>query len=269
MTLPAGLCEPWDPIFNCELPTGSEAVSGTALELASETLYAMSGRQFGLCPVTVRPCRRECYGTTWWGRWGGLWPQYGSVGYPFPALIRGQWYNLACGACGGDCSCSPVYEATLPFQTYDVTQVKVDGVVLTPNVHYRVDNYRLLVRLGGGDWPICNNLDVADTEPGTWSVTLRTGRPVPTLGQVAVGQLTEQFVKLLLCDESCQLPFNVTSISRQGVDISILDPQDIFENKRTGLYLPDLFISTYNPNGLRQRSRAYDIDAPFPRRTNT
>lgn len=268
MALPYGLCESWTPIFNCELPTGSAAVSGTALQVASEVLYAMSGRQFGLCSVTIRPCRRSCFGTTWWNQWGGLWPQYGSVGYPFPALIRGQWYNLGCGGCSGDCSCSPVYEVALPGPVYDVPEVKVDGVVLADDA-YRVDNYSLLVRLDGSDWPICNDLNEADTEPGTWSVTFRTGVPVPTLGQVAVGQLTEQFTKLLLCDDSCELPFNVTSISRQGVDISILSPDDIFKNKRTGLYLPDLFISTYNPSGLRQRSRAYDIDAPFPRRTNT
>lgn len=268
MALPAGLCEPWDPIFNCELPTGSEAVSGTALQLASEVLYAMSGRQFSLCSTTLRPCRRSCYGTNWWGRNGGFWPEFGGSSYPYPALIRGQWYNLGCGSCSGDCSCTPVYEVALPGPVVDVTEVKVDGVVLATDA-YRVDNWHLLVRLDGSDWPICNDLNEDDDQPGTWSVTFRSGRPVPSLGQVAVGQLTEQFVKLMLCDESCQLPFNVTSISRQGVDISILDPQDIFDNKRTGLYLPDLFISTYNPNGLRQRSRAYDIDSPFPRRTNT
>lgn len=268
MTLPYGICEPWDPIFTCELPTGSEAVSGTAVQMATETLWALSGRQFGLCSVTIRPCRRSCFGTMWWGRWGSLWPEYGG-GYPNPALIRGQWYNLGCGGgCGDDCSCSPVYQIKLPGPVFDVTQVKVDGVALATSA-YRVDNYSLLVRLDGADWPVCNNLDEADTEIGTWSVTFRNGVPVPNMGQVAVGMLTEQFVKLLLCDDSCQLPFNVTSISRQGVDISILDPVEIFENRRTGIYLPDLFINTYNPNGLRRRAQAYDIDAPYPRRTNT
>ena len=267
MALPIDLCEPWTPTFTCALPTGAYAVSGTALEAASEVLYAMSGRQFGLCTITVRPCRQDCWGGSW--PFAANWWQYGVGQWPYPALIGGLWYNLACGGCAGDCSCTVVHEVALPGVVHDVTQVKVDGVVLTPNTDYRVDNYRLLVRLDGEDWPLCNDLNEADTEVGTWSVTFRTGRPVPSLGQAAVGVLTEQFTKLMLCDDTCELPFNVTQLSRQGVDITFLDPQEIFQNRRTGLYLPDLFVNTYNPHGRTQRARVYDIDAPYPRRVGT
>lgn len=268
MALPIDLCESWTPTFTCALPTGAETVSGTALEAASEVLYAMSGRQFGLCTITVRPCRRDCWGGSWpfAANW---WAEYGADRWPYPALIGGLWYNLACGGCAGGCSCTVVHEVVLPGVVHDVTQVKVDGVILTPDVDYRVDNYRLLVRLGGDDWPLCNDLNEADTEVGTWSVTFRIGRPVPSLGQAAVGVLTEQFTKMLLCDDSCELPFNVTQLSRQGVDITFLDPQEIFANRRTGLYLPDLFVNTYNPHGRTQRARVYDIDAPYPRRVST
>lgn len=269
MVLPIDLCEPWTPTFTCELPTGSDAVSGTALGMATEVLHAMSGRQFGQCSITVRPCRRDCWGGAW--PFGTSWWQYGVVSsqWPYPALVGGLWYNLACGTCGNDCSCSVVHEVTLPSVVREVTQVKLDGVVLVENVDYRVDNYRLLVRLGGDAWPLCNDLNLADTEVGTWAVTFRTGRPVPTLGSTAVGVLTDQFTKLLLCNEDCELPVNVTSLSRQGVDITLLDPQEIFQNRRTGLYLPDLFINTYNPHGRTQRARVYDIDAPYPRRVGT
>lgn len=269
MALPIDLCEPWTPTFTCELPTDSQSVSGTALEVASEVLYAMSGRQFGLCSITIRPCRTDCWGGIWPFR-SNYWAEF-TVGdrWPYPALIGGLWYNLACGSCGDNCSCSIVHEITLPGQIYDVTQVKVDGVILTPDTDYRVDNGRLLVRLDGEAWPMCNDLNKADTEDDTWSVTFRTGRPVPSLGQAAVGVLTEQFTKLLLCDDTCELPFNVTQLSRQGVDITFLDPQEIFQNRRTGLYLPDLFINTYNPHGRTQRARVYNIDAPFPRRVGT
>lgn len=267
--LGAGVCEIWDPILTCELPTGSEAVSGTAMEIATQVLHAMSARQFGLCEMTIRPCRRDCWGGSWpFG--SGYWYQWsGGDRWPYPALIGGLWYNLACGGCGDNCSCSIVHEVALPGPIYDITQVKVDGVPLTPGTDYRLDNSRLLVRLGGEAWPLCNDLNLADTEEGTWSVTFRTGRPVPTLGRTAAGVLGVEFAKMLLCDDDCALPLNVTQLSRQGVDITLLDPQEIFENRRTGLYLPDLFINTYNPNGRQMRARVYDIDAPYPRRTGT
>lgn len=261
---PTGLCDSWEPTFTCALPVGAYAVTGSATTMAAEVLFALSGRRFSLCEMTIRPCRRDCFDSGW--ATGGWW-EWGS--YPRPALIRGQWYNIACGGCGGDCSCSSVSEVVLPGPVYDVVEVKVDGEILTEGTDYRLDNDRLLVRLGGEQWPTCNDLNLADTEVGTWSVTFRNGEPLTTLGQAAVGVLATEFTKLLLCDDSCQLPKPVQSISRQGVNITFLDPNEMFADRRTGLYLPDLFISTYNPHGLVRRAKVYDVDAPFPRRTNT
>lgn len=256
MTLPAGLCESWTPVWTCAIPTGSYAVTGVAAEAATEVLHALSGRQFGLCTVTLRPCRRECYGVSW----PSGWVEYDRT-YPNPQLVAGRWYNLGCSGCETDCSCSVISEAVLPGPVYDITEVKVNGAVLMPDVDYRLDDWRLLVRLND-TWPTCNDLNLADTEEGTWSVTFRAGRPVPSLGQIAHGVLTAEFAKLLTCDATCALPQRVQSISRQGVDITLIDADRFFENSLTGLYWPDKFIQTYNPNGLRQPSRIYDIDNP-------
>lgn len=262
MPLPPGLCETWTPVWSCALPTGSYAVSGVALQMASETLYALSGRQFGLCTETVRPCRRDCYGDTW----PLGWTEYG---YPHPALIGGRWFNLGCATCTSGCSCASVSEALLPGPVYDVVQVKVDGIVLVTGA-YRVDDNRVLVRLDGDEWPVCNDLSLPDTEVGTWSVTLRRGVPVPPLGEVAAGILAREYMNLLLCSEECGLPQQVQSISRQGVNITYLDPNEVFQNGRTGLYVPDIFIQTYNPDGHRSPAKVYDIDNPdLGRRINT
>jgi len=258
----AGPCDSWTPIYSCALPTGSEAVSGTALAAATEVLYALSGRRFGLCTVALRPCRRDCADGSW--PTSGMWWEWGR--YPQPALVSGQWFNITCGGCAGACSCSTISEVVLPTPVYDVTQVKVDGVVLAQGVDYRVDDYRLLVRLGGEEWPTCNDLALADTEDGTWSVTVQVGDPVPPLGQVAVGELTVELAKALLCDDTCALPKPVQSIARQGVNITFLDPNEVFTHGRTGMYVPDLFIQTYNPGGLRQPSKVYDIDGGSPHR---
>jgi hypothetical protein len=265
--LGTGVCELWEPTFTCALPTNSEAVTGTALAMATQVLTGLTGYRYGLCQLTIRPCRRACFDGTW--PYGGGWLEYGGVGGgPTPALIRGRWYNITCGGCSGECTCGTLEEIALPGPVYDVIEVKVDGLPLTQGVDYRLDNNRLLVRLGDL-WPTCNDLNLADTEVGTWSVTLRIGEAVPALGRVAIGVLTTEFTKALICDGTCQLPMNVQSISRQGVDVTFIDPTEVFANRRTGLYIPDLFINSVNPSGLARRSKAYDIDAPFPRRTGT
>lgn len=256
MPLPSGLCETWTPTFSCAVPTSSYAFTGLAAEASTEILFALTGRQFGLCPVTIRPCRETCYG----GWDGGA----GFSTYPVPLLHAGSWYNITCGECTTGCSCSPVSEVVLPGPVYAVIQVKVDGIAL-PTGSYRLDDGRRLVRLGGS-WPECNDLNLADTEPNTWSVTFQIGLPIPTLALLAHGVLTAEIAKMLACDETCGLPKQVQSLSRQGVNITFLDPNEVFANGRTGLYLPDLLIQTYNPRGLTRRAQAYDIDNP-PRYT--
>lgn len=267
MPLPAGLCEPWpvtwplDAEGVVDLPTGAEAVTGTAVEMASEVLWALTARRFGLCELTLRPCRRECYSSIWWQDIN--WPPFSS--YSVTPRAAQYWLGISCGSCGSDCSCTTVSEVVLPGPVHAVTEVKIDGVVLTKDVDYRLDNNRLLVRLGA-EWPRCNDLNLADTEPNTWSVTIQHGEPIPTLGQVAVGELAIQFVKLLLNTGDCMLPKPVQSISRQGVNITFLDPNEVFASGRIGLYVTDLFIQTYNPSGRRNRAKVYNIDDLTTRR---
>jgi hypothetical protein len=251
----SGPCESWPVIWPCVLETSAVAVSGTALAMATEVLWAMTGRRYGHCTYTTRPCKRNCYDSEWWSL--NPWSSYNA--YPIPVLYAGRWFNITCGTCQGECSCATLSEVMLPGPVSNVSEVKVDGVPLVKNVDYRVDNWRILVRLGA-EWPMCNNLNLADTEVGTWSVTFTVGETVPMMGQVAVGVLAEQFIKALLCDDSCELPATVQSIARQGVNVTFLDPSAVFENGQTGLYLPDLFIRTVNPNRRQQRARVYDLD---------
>jgi hypothetical protein len=148
----------------------------------------------------------------------------------------------------------------LPPPVSGIGDVKVDGVTLDPATDYRVDDYRKLIRLGGLEWPVCNDLSKDDTEVGTWSVEVIVGQPLTPLGEMALGELALQFIKLLLCDKSCALPKPVQSLSRQGISMNFLDPNQVFLNGRVGLHLCDMFIGTTNPNGLKTRSRVYDVD---------
>jgi hypothetical protein len=263
-----GPCEPWDAVWpggECDvrLLTGAAAVTGAALEAASEILYQLTAQRFGLCRVTLRPCRQSCSATFPWHQW---W-EYGT--YPQPYWWSGTWYNLACGSCPNDsCSCVALEETTLPGPVYDIIEVKVDGVALIKNVDYRIDDYRKLVRLGGQLWPFCQNMNLADTEVDTWAVTVDYGEVVPTLGNIAVGELAAEIVKYLLCLD-CALPQGVVDISRQGISMSIARVSDLFNTGFIQLRMCDLFIKTANPNHNQARSAVYDLDGPQHRAWGT
>jgi hypothetical protein len=267
LVLQTGPCTPWDAIWpqSCDLSTATPAITGYALQAATEVLWSLSGQRFGLCTVTLRPCRRECSEVPWpGGQWPATWP---GQTYPLPVWINGEWLNLTCGVCVQGCSCATISEAVLPAPVYDIVQVKLDGSPMVTG-SYRIDDYRLLVRTDGDMWPVCNNLALADTEVGTWSVTARFGEVPTTLASIAVGELACEFVKALTGAE-CQLPYTVTSLVRQGVSLTFDNPSEELKNGFTGLRFVDMFINTYNPGGLRSRSRVYDIDGPGFRLTGT
>jgi len=261
-----GPCEPWDPIWTCNISliTGAAEVTGVAVQAASEILYQLSAQRFGLCSVQLRPCRKSCQSSFPWYSW---W-QYGT--YPQPYWWNGTWYNLACNSCPeNSCSCIGLAETELPGPVHSIVEVKLNGEVLVEGVDYRVDDYRKLVRLGGDQWPYCQDMRLADTEDNTWSVTAEYGEVVPTIGRMAVGELALEFVKYLLCDDNCQFPYGVVDISRQGVSMSIQSIADLIKTGMLNLRMCDMFIMATNPQHMTARAAVYDLDAPTYRAVGT
>lgn len=259
-------CEAWPVRLTCTLDCESPTVTGQAVEVATEILWALSGRQFGYCTVTLRPCRQDCLVAPWPDRWADWWP--GST-WPSPALIGGQWFNLTCGTCGDTCSCTSISQVLLPgyVESGATVTVKVDGSPLVTGA-YRVDDNRYLVRTDGSTWPRCNDLTKDDTKTGTWSVTAKYGHAVPLAGQLAAGELTCEITRALE-GEDCRLPRNVVALVRQGVTISYPNVAELYDKQRTGLQMVDLFLTAYNPNRLARRAKTYSVDRPMARRVGT
>lgn len=265
----ASPCDPW-PYECADFPAEADPETvAAALEAATEALWSRTKKRFGFCSMTLRPCRRECFPAWPWIPQRG-WYNVGAMTWPWPApaLVGGQWINIACGSCGDGCSCSRVSEVVLPYPVANVTQVKIDGVVLAPSA-YRVDDWRLLVRLDGEDWPRCNDLNLDDSQEGTWSVTAQYGTEVPQLGRLAVGELATEIARACVDSSGCSLPGStVRSVTRQGVTKVFFDATTAFANGAIGLKWSDLFIATYNPTHTGIAS-IYDIDGPRQRRVNT
>jgi hypothetical protein len=271
-----GPCSPldsWQPIWCEELSPAAMAVTGDAVQMAADILWVLSGQRFGLCQVTLRPCREECSNGYW--SFSDWWPGVGNGvrssagGGPRPWWFNGLWYNI-CGGCTGQCSCTLLDVAYLPAPTREVIEVKLDGDVMNSS-QYRVDENRKLVRIDGHLWPSCQDMAAADTQPNTWSVTLTVGEDVPLLARRAVGQLAAELARDCV-GEDCQLPYEITSLSRQGVNMSFGSPSETDAAwAQLGLRWVSLFLQTYNPNQLMHRAKVYDVDRnPRPwRRVDT
>lgn len=245
-----GCCPEWDG--------APEEDREFARRVAAELVWRLSGRRFGLCEVTLRPCRRSCADPN---------PAAGAAGAaPFTPFIRdGQWYNARCG-CVTDCSCTELCELALPAPVHDIVEITLDGDVV-PAESYRVDNHRMLVRTDGDCWPLCQDLGAAVGEPGAFAVTYRWGIPVPPGGQYAAGVYACELLKACTGEGHCRLPKRVQQITREGVTMAFIDPMRFLADGLTGVPETDQWIVAVNPNGLRGRSRVYSVDHPPARRT--
>ena len=230
---------------------------------AVDYLWRWTNRQFGLCPVSVRPCRTDCYAQAR-NSLDYLNPYLAGASTTgwVPVLVGGAWFNLGCGWCGDQCSCGSDPQALrLPGPVDSVTQVLVDGVALDPSA-YRVDNRSLLVRLGGSGWPSCQSLRLPTTEAGTWEVSYLRGTPVPEGGQLAAGVLAVELAKATCCDSTCRLPQRVQSITRQGVTVAVVDAFQDVEKGRTGIWLIDSWVASVTQPRLGGRVRSVDVPSP-------
>lgn len=235
-----------------------------SVNTAAEVLYALSGRRFGLCELTVRPCRPNC---------SNRFPDYQyAVGYGYggspwiPVLDGGQWTNVGCGRCRNSCSCTRVCEVLLPGPIDSVTEIKLNGTVVDPT-EYRVDDHRTVVRLGTDCWPICQNMTAPDTEDNTWSITYLRGLPLPSGGEAAFADLACELYKGCTNDTDCKLPRRfLSNINREGVSFAFLDAMQFLEKGKTGLYMVDLWLSAVNPQAKSRPAGLYSPDMPAFRR---
>lgn len=62
----------------------------------------------------------------------------------------------------------------------------------------------------------------------------------------------------------CELPERVTSISREGISMSLIDPQTFIDKGRTGLIRVDQWLSTYLSRKGMGRPGVFSADAPPP-----
>lgn len=235
----------------------TNTVRDRATSWATQILWALTGRRYGTCEVTVRPCGSTC---AYYGGWMTYPVTADGLGTTWQPFIRdGAWFNCACS---GACTCRPRCSVWLPGPVASVTEVVVDGVVINP-ASYRIDNRDTLVGLNGQCWPECQNLNLESPAEGTFSVTYARGTALPKAGEIAAGILACEFAKACT-GTACALPSNLSSLARQGIEVTMIDPTDALQAGYTGLPDVDLWIRTVNPNKQTSRTRVYSPDLHYP-----
>lgn len=68
------------------------------------------------------------------------------------------------------------------------------------------------------------------------------------------------------CDScgDCQLPERTTTVTREGLSYTLLNPQDFLKDGRTGVPTVDLWLSTVNPRGSLNRGGVWTPDSSPP-----
>lgn len=216
-----------------------------AVSIASNLLYKLTGEKFqGIHSVTEYYTKDIL-----------------SNGTYTPALIDGQMYNLPSRA--GQIGLSMVtgdrklYLRHTPIRS--VESVKVGGLLIDPTL-YSIRNKAYLVRNGNARWVFDGTNEI--------EVEYTYGAVPPSAGIAAAKRFANELLLAEMGSDKCSLPLRVTSINRQNVSMTIMDPQEFLDNGKTGIYSVDLFIKAYSPDGARKKTKLFVAGRPQGERIN-
>lgn len=91
--------------------------------------------------------------------------------------------------------------------------------------------------------------------------------PVAVLRAIEV--YSSELTKAMTGDSTCRLPQRVTSITRQGISMTLLDPGEYLDEGKTGLPEVDSMLRVFNPSGARRPARVFGKATPPPTRVDT
>lgn len=228
----------WISAIDMENPTSEFA--NDAARYASWILYKLSGEKYAGIRST----------TEWYGvRTDSCAICTGSSSI---TSLLGSSHNHVM-ATGSDLSCFSTRGIALRGRpVLQIEAVVTANGQIAPSTSYTLVNNAYLVSVDQTIW----NLQAGIT------VSYKFGNRPPTAGRIAAIRLANELLKLVEDPEACALPDRVTSVSRQGMSFTILDPQEFIKDGRTGIYEIDLFLQAANPSRARKRPRIFVPGSP-------
>ena len=223
------------------------------LQLASEILWMLTGRRWSGVgceeTVTLRSTGHTAGRDTWpysrtWG-YCGCWAA---------GTWSGGWL-LPPGPGWGGIHVSRPQAVKLPrSEVSSIVSVTIGGDAFTD---FELTHDAWLRRTDGQGWPVCGDETV---------IVYQYGTPPPMGGVETCVALGAEFAKDMYGLDDCQLPARTTSVSREGITMTIIDPQSFLDKGRTGLITVDLWLSAINPKPRTQRAMIWSPDLPVTQR---
>lgn len=248
------LCGPWATVQDVPAATRTQLAALTDQQLqdlllrAAEILWALSGRRWygqgctetatlrsfpphpgtGAWPYHNSWGRCGCWGDGLWidGRLLPAWPDWHREHYA-PYALRLPRAPLA-----------------------SVVSVTVDGV---PFTSWRLVRQGWIERTDGLAWRLCDD---------STSITYTYGEAPPAGGRDSAVELGVELAKAQLNLDDCRLPVRTTSVTRQGVSYTVVDPFEFLDKGKTGLPGVDLWLAAVNPQATPQAATVWSPDIP-------
>jgi hypothetical protein len=221
------LCAPWATRDDLDEPPGTVPVVDPdrwdeLLLIASEILWALSGRQWS--GRSDPPCTATAtlYADRQGLCWRGLGRAYAGAGF-----------------------------AALKLPHDEVTDVVSVTAGATAFTGYRRRG-SWLVRTDGRAWS-----GDADVE-----IEYEWGNPPPVAGRRAAALYAVELAKAECGDSTCRIPKRVVSIVRQGVSMTLIDPQTYLDKGKLGIPDIDQWLMSVNPGALTERATFWSPDIP-------
>lgn len=252
---------PW--VARADLPAGTpgtDAEQDAACELATATLYALSGRRWaGHATRTIAVFASR---TPWWWQraelglpWDSTWGVCGVSLPALPVMVGGEIFNHS--------GCDRPPSIRLPdYPVRSVTEVVIGGETRDPGTYRLVGNRYL--EDGWDGWPTCG---WAYGDTAAMEVTYAYGADPPAAGLAAAGRLAAELSKAYSGQPSA-LPGYLMQRVRQGTTEAYVRADSLFDKGRTGLADVDLWLAAVNPSRLARRARAWSPDTD-PRYSTT
>lgn len=234
-----------------------------AIEVATELLFILTGRQFNTGRSIVRPSsiggaygnQSYLYPYSSMSGYGAAWGF--AAGWSWTAIGMGWWQS------GQDLS-----EVVLQGPVLRINNVMVNGQSLgsweqgqPSNPNYTVYDRRRLIRNinpSNGNvssaWPWNQQIQLGLDQSGTWMIDYNWGVGPGALGKAACAALATEVCLALSGSNKTQLPQRVQSIATSGVTTLVGDALTFIQSDLTGIPLVDMFINAVNPHGRRRRS---------------
>jgi hypothetical protein len=226
------ICAPWFTVEEVQTDDGcgpcadpavvDPAVLEEAIDAACEIVYELTDRDFpGVCTESVRPCGSNSRGAP---LHHGL-----PLGEANSFVSYNWWHNngwLCSCTPGRPCGCSHRHELDVGrSQLRSIESLTVDGTTYDSAASQavaRIEDWRYVVRIDGGSWPCCQDLNAALGDVDTFGVTFTYGGLPPVSIRRAAMILACQLA-LAYCGGDCDLPPNLTSLTRQGIQMAVVN----------------------------------------------